>query len=441
MASVTPITTKSGATRYRVKYRDPSGRQRYKTFRREKDARAFRTTTENDILRGDWIDPKAGRETFGDVAEQWLGVADVKRTTRAGYRSVLDAHLLPKWGSTPIAAIRTPDIEVYLARLRDGDKARTRTGKMTPATVRNVRNVLSAVMRYAQRSGMIAANPVSATKAPKKNGKPAEQRFLTVAQVDALVAAIGADVIADAAEHAKRTAEELENSPGDRQAAKRARHWAGELARRERVAAQYRLAVKLDAYTGLRASELWGLKVGRVDLMRRRLTVAESITEAHGLQEKDTPKNHTTRTVPIPKFIVDDLTTHLAPIADDADAYVFTAPQGGPVRHSTFYPRFFKPAAVAAHLATTEDPYDGPVFHDLRHTAVSFMIAAGASPLVISRVIGHGSISVTYDTYGHILPDHADDLADGLDAIHETGSKSAHGTDADVIELRGADEG
>ena len=56
--------------------------------------------------------------------------------------------------------------------------------------------------------------------------------------------------------------------------------------------------------------------------------------------------------------------------------------------------------------------------HDLRHTCVSFMIAAGASPLVISRAIGHGSIAVTYDVYGHVLPDHADDIADALDAMH-----------------------
>lgn len=448
MASVTTITTKAGALRYRVKYRDPTGRQRYKTFRREKDARAFRATTENDMLRGDWIDPKAGRQTFAEVAEEWIVIADVKDSTRSGYRSVLDRHLLPHFGDMPIAGITTPEVERFLAAKRE-EPAYNRTGKPTSAeTIRNIRNNLSAVMRYAERSGMIRSNPVTAVKAPKSKQARPEMMFLTAGQVTALVDAVGATVIADAASYARRSAEAAAK-PGDRGAAKRAEHWTGELERRERVAAQYRLAVKLDAYTGLRAGELWALKVGRVDLMRRRITVAASITEVHGEQVEGTPKNHQTRTVPIPKFLVDELAEHLAPIADDADAYVFTAPRGGPVRHSTFYDRWFQPAAVAAGLgqfvdvkpakprktptgrvskAKAPQRYEGLRFHDLRHTAVSFMIAAGASPLVISRTIGHGSISVTYDVYGHILPDHADDLADGLDAIHAAATDRAEGS-------------
>jgi integrase len=363
LAHIDKRTTSTGENRYDVRYRDPAGKPRKRTFRRLEDARGLVRTVEADMARGEWIDPARGRETFGDYAAAWLKSADVKPSTRSGYASVLNKHLLPRWRDTPMAAISTVDVESWLAELRDSGRA--------PSTVRNVRNAMSAVCRFAVRSGAIRSNPIADVKAAKGRGRR-EMRFLTAEQ------------IADLA---------------------------------EAIDPRYRLAVLTTAYTGLRAGELAALKVGRVDVLRRRLTVAESTAEVHGALVTTSPKNGRTRTVPLPRFLADQLAEHLAPIATDPDAYVFTAPKGGQIRHSLFYDRYFKPAAAAIGHPDLR-------WHDLRHTAVSLMIASGATPLVISRAIGHGSIAVTYDVYGHVLPHHDDELADALDAIHAAASPS-----------------
>jgi integrase len=380
MASTTKRTTADGV-RYDVRYRTPEGKVRTKTFRRSRDAQAFSSTIEADKVRGDWLDPLAGRQTFAELAEQWLAVADVKAKTRAGYRSILDRHLLPRFGAEPIAKLTPAAIEGYLAELRAAEPHRRPGATTTPGTVRNVRNVLSAVCRYAVRAGALRYNPAADIVAPKGQARR-EMLFLTAAQVNDL-----ADAIDE----------------------------------------RYRLAVVLSAYTGVRAGELAALKVGRVEMLRRRLHVVESIAEVHGQLVTNAPKNGRSRTVPLPRFLLEPLAAELT---GGADAYVFSAPEGGPIRHSNVYRRYFKPAAAAIGLPDLR-------WHDLRHTAVSFMVAGGIEPLVISRALGHGSISVTYDVYGHILPSQEDALGDAMDRVF-AGADPRDGAEVRAMDARWA---
>jgi integrase len=366
MASITKRTTAAGEVRYDVRYRTPDGKVHTATKRTKKDATAFAATLEADKLRGDWLDPRLGRQTFAELAEAWIKVADVKAKTRAGYRSILDRHLLPRFGNVPMAKITPATVEEYLAELRDAQPHRRPGATTTPGTVRNVRNVLSAVCRYGVRSGAIRYNPASEVTVPKGQARR-EMLFLTADQVNDL-----ADAIDE----------------------------------------RYRLPVLVSAYTGIRAGELAALKVGRVEMLRRRLHVVESIAEVHGALVTNAPKNGRTRTVPLPRFLLEPLSAHLG---GGPDAFVFTAPEGGPIRHSNVYRRYFKPAAAAIGLPELR-------WHDLRHTAVSFMVASGIEPLVISRALGHGSISITYDVYGHILPTAEDALGDAMDEMYRTAS-------------------
>ena len=101
---------------------------------------------------------------------------------------------------------------------------------------------------------------------------------------------------------------------------------------------------------------------------------------------------------------------------------VFEATEGGPLRQSNFYDRVFQPAAVRAGLAEMvkvegrkRQKYVGPRFHDLRHTCVALLVAQGAHPLAIKERLGHSSITVTLDTYGHLLPSLNEGLTDGLE--------------------------
>lgn len=102
------------------------------------------------------------------------------------------------------------------------------------------------------------------------------------------------------------------------------------------------------------------------------------------------------------------LVEHVAAL--DPDALVFTAPEGGPLRASLFRRRVWHPAVDQASVA-------GLRIHDLRHTAVAFWIAAGASPKEVAARAGHASVVTVLDRYGHLLPGSEDRVNDALDAM------------------------
>ena len=162
---------------------------------------------------------------------------------------------------------------------------------------------------------------------------------------------------------------------------------------------RYSTLTHLAAYTGLRAGEICALRVGRVDLAKGRITVAESVTEvqSRGLHFSE-PKTYERRSVTLPAFLVEKLTTHMKGRPDEPDAFVFTSPEGSTLNHKNFYRRHFKPALAAAGLPAEMR------FHDLRHTCAALCIALGAHPKAIQERLGHSSITVTLDRYGHLFP-------------------------------------
>ena len=96
----------------------------------------------------------------------------------------------------------------------------------------------------------------------------------------------------------------------------------------------------------------------------------------------------------------------------DPEGLVFSVPGGAPMRNSNFSRRVWKPAIRQADLPTELR------VHDLRHTAVALLISRGAHPEAIKRHMGHSSITVTMDVYGHLFPSAAEDLADALDQLY-----------------------
>jgi integrase len=173
------------------------------------------------------------------------------------------------------------------------------------------------------------------------------------------------------------------------------------------------LTLRVLALTGLRFGELAALRAGRVLIGRRRLVVAESVTEIGGRLVWSTPKNHQTRSVPLLPSLAESL--RLACEGKGPDELVFTAPQGGVLRINNWRPRVFDPACAAAGLT-------GITPHDLRHTAASLAVAAGANVKAIQRMLGHASASMTLDVYAGLFADDLDDVAARLDLLIEGGS-------------------
>jgi integrase len=345
-----------GRLRWRVRYRDPAGRERAKSFARKVDAERFLQHAEADKLRGQWVDPRQGRTTVGELAERWYATtAALKPKTREDYRSLLNNHVLPAFGGRAIASVDTLTVRGWLAGLVSGG--------LSPSRAKHAYYVLFAVLEAAIHAGALVRNPAAGVRVPHARSR--EMHFLSAAEVERLA---------------------------------------------EAIVPPYGVLVRFAAYTGLRAGEIAALRVKRLDLLRGTVRVVESASEVGGRLIVGSTKTHAERTVRLPRFLRDDLAAYLAARPHDPEAFVFSAQRGGRLRHNNFYQRLFCPALRRAGLP------EQVRFHDLRHTCAALLIAQGAHPKAIQAHLGHSSIQVTMDRYGHLFPDALEHLADRLDA-------------------------
>jgi integrase len=138
------------------------------------------------------------------------------------------------------------------------------------------------------------------------------------------------------------------------------------------------------------------LRVGRVDFLRRRVLVSESVTPVKGVMTFGPTKGHERREVPLPRFLVGELAVHVA--GRSPDELLFTGERGAVMRSQTFQ---------RAALTRTAEALKIPGFHphELRHTAASLAIASGADVKVVQQMLGHKSATMTLDLYGHLFGD------------------------------------
>ncbi len=270
--------TRNGQVRWYMRYRDPAGTQRTKTFDRKVDAQRFLTTVESAKLTGSHIDPAASRLTVGIWAQRWLDCqTHLKPSTRERYAGILREHIGPRWGTTKLADVSHSAVQTWVSEV---------AALRSAATTRKVHRVLSLVLAMAVKDDRLVRNPAAGVSLPRVNA--AERMYLSHQQVHELADACGS----------------------------------------------HRLVVLFLAYTGVRFGEMAALRVGRLDLMRRRATIAESVTLVRGVQTWGTPKGHERREVPIPRFLIDDLAAHVA--GREPGGLVFTAVKGGALRAQGF---------------------------------------------------------------------------------------------------------
>lgn len=169
--------------------------------------------------------------------------------------------------------------------------------------------------------------------------------------------------------------------------------------------ASHRLILLL-GYTDLRWGEATALRTRDIDLTRRRIDVRRAFSDVGGQLVLGTPKSHQSRTVPVPRFLADELAELLA--GSRPDDLTFTTGRGYPLRLSNWRRKVFAPACVSAGVSSRFR------IHDLRQTAASLMIQAGFPPKMLQEIMGHASITTTLDLYGHLYPGDMDRYADRL---------------------------
>jgi integrase len=166
----------------------------------------------------------------------------------------------------------------------------------------------------------------------------------------------------------------------------------------------YRCFIAVQGILGLRFGEAAALRRKSINVLRRRLTIAQSLAEIGGQLIFGPPKTHAQRTIPIPPDLAVALEAHLDHVPSDPEALLFTSARGKPLRYSRFRPDVWAKTLTAANV-----PYTG--LHVLRHSAAARMIAAGWSPKAVQKALGHASAAFTLTVYGHLFDDDWDALA------------------------------
>jgi integrase len=353
MGSVTPYSTSEGK-RYRVRYRTPDRRQTDKRgFKTKREAEDFLASMEVSKLRGEWVDASLSKITVREWSSSWYSAQEhLKPTTLAGYRHALDKHVLPKWGSYPLPAVSHADVQSWVNDLASG---------LSPSTVRQTHLVLSGLLKYAVRDGRLAKNPSDGIRLPRLQQRSRGYLNHDQAQRLALKAGTQFDV------------------------------------------------VLLLSYTGLRWGELAALRVQSVDFDRHRLEISEAVTEPRGTIVWGSPKSHERRSVPFPEFLDSVLRGRMR---GKTDADILFDNNGQVFRNASFRRRFFDRAVEEMRLEDPRFPRVTP--HDLRHTAASLAVSAGANVKAVQRMLGHASAAMTLDVYADLFDDDLDAVGEAL---------------------------
>lgn len=346
-------------SKWRARYIGPDGRERSKTFARKLDAERYLATVEASKVRGEWVDPRLGRTNFARWAQRWFGtIGTLKPKTRAGYESLLRTVILPTFAGTGLAQIQPVDVREWVSGLA--------ARGLSASRIRQAYHLFGAIMRSAVESGYIARSPCVGVKLPRMTQR--EMLFLSADQV-------------------KRLADE--------------------------IARPYGVLVLTLAYGGMRWGEAAALRRSRCDVLHSKLEIRESLGEVNGQLHFGPTKTYAARSVSLPPFLREAVAQHLDEhVNQEAGALVFTAPNGGPLRNSTWHSRFWTPAVWAAGLP------DRLRIHDLRHTCAALLISRGAHVKAVQRHLGHSSATVTLNTYSHLFPDAMESLVEGLEATY-----------------------
>ena len=322
---------------------------------------------ETNIARGEWVDPVRASIRLDEWVQQWLPSrkADLRATSFARLESVLQGHVLPRFGDRRINSLGNREIRTWVAEMQ---------GKgLSAASIRKAVFALRAALAAAIADARITVNPAADIPLPAEEIH--EQRFLSRAEIDSLI---------------------------------------------EATDERYRVAVRLAALCGLRWGEVAGLRRSRVDVLRSRIEVIETAVEIGGKITSGPPKTKgSRRVVPIARSVMAEIDKHLAEfVASEPDALLVTASSGGHMHRGTFARQVWRPAVKSAGL----DPLR---FHDLRHSYVSLLIAAGANVKAVATWAGHSSPVVTLSRYSHVFDDHAEDVADRMDDLLSPPTRSA----------------
>ena len=386
-------TTKAGIEReaWVVDYPDRNGDRRLKTFTRKKEADAFAATTHVGVREGTHVADRASI-TVKAAGELWIASSEtegLERSTVESYRAHLRLHIEPQLGTIKLSRLGVADIADFKDWLH-------RNGR-SPAMVRKILVSLGSLITDAGMRGKVATNVMRDMIGKKKRRKGAT------------------------ADRAKRKLKVGEDIP-TREDIKAIAHAA---------TSRWRPLLLTAIFTGLRASELRGLRWADIDPTRSEIHVRQ---RADKFNDIGSPKSTAgQRTVPLTPMVKNALKEWRLACPKGGLDLVFPNGLGNVESLANIVHRGFIPTQIKAGVTVMGRDKEGketpvakyPGFHTLRHFYASWCINRRADgglelpPKIVQERLGHATLAMTMDVYGHLFPRGDDSalLAEGEAAL------------------------
>lgn len=337
-----------------------NGKRKWFKGGKRKDAEKVLSERLVEVSQGTYRDiPKKNFKEFADLWIKDHAENNVKPSTCAGYKHIIDKRLKPEFEHFLMKDITPALLQSYISKRKQARDARGKEIKeeseipkktLSTKTISNEIVVIKEMFKHAYQWGYVKVNPAEYIKRPK----------MVKAEIEIL----------EPAEFQK-----LLDSSGD----------------------FYRTAFLTALLTGVRAGELWSLQWGDMDWHSRRLYVRRSVWK-NGFQ---TPKSkNSVRKIDLPDNLVHELRKWKLACPISKHDLMFPSREGQITCHDNVIKRHYNPALRKAGLRHVS-------FHSLRHTNASLRIRAEQNIKYMSMQMGHSSIKITLDTYGHLFNDAA----------------------------------
>jgi integrase len=353
-----------------IDFYDQNGKRRIKTLPdgiSKRDARKILREVESEVERGAYL-PKTGIPTFAKVADDWLKYKkpNIRHNSYIFYKGHIENHLVPFFGATKINRISFNSVERFMSHAA--------TKGVKPPTLKKILVTLGGILKYAVRKKLCEYNPIREIEKPKVTRKR-QVDFLKPPEIRALV----------------------------------------ENAKNQKFKTLFTLAVM----SGMRRGEVLGLKWTDIDWFNCQVHVKRTYNHRRFYE----PKSETSgRAIDLGPTVMAELKKWKLACPPNELGLVFPNEAGKPMDASHLISRQFRPTLRRAGLRLIR-------FHDLRHTFASLLIDRGEHPKYIQSQMGHSSINITMDVYGHLMETVNKDAAMRLD-------EAVFGKSSDLLETK-----
>lgn len=349
-----------------VAYTDQGGKRRIKTFEKKKDADSYRTKVEIEIERGLHVAASA-TVTIKEAGEAWLNDCCRRRrvkdqmagTTINVYGAYLKNHIIPEFGRTLVRDLRAIDVQDFINKKREQYAWRS---------TRTILIVIRQIIAFSIRREWLMVDPLTGRNVRVPGDDRIERRIPSKDELRRILLVVS------------------KRSP-----------YEHEITWRNRMA-----IVTLAMFGGLRRGEIYGLQWENVDLATGLINIRHSLSYYDGLKDPKTKAG--VRTIPMSPPVRRVLELLLQHIEGEPKGFVIRSKRGLPLGVTHNNSRIWQPIMKEAGLVNEAGtPKYG--FHSLRHAAVSLLIEQGLDAFILKGIIGHSSVKMTMDVYGHLFPE------------------------------------